>query len=174
MDWYTGVLEVIDTRSFTSIWYWIIVAVTWSSTSHYTLGVPFDMVTRARRHETGPAQQDLENLVTITCNRLIHIVDVSGTWLVGLVFFVLTFLGLLGFYYNIEMGQAVFLIAAPLVIVALNSVRNARIIHARQTQGMALRAHLSRMRFGNQVLGMVSIMITALWGMWHNLNATVL
>lgn len=174
MDWYTGVLEVIDTRSFTSIWYWIVVAVTWSSSSHYTLGVPFDMVTRARRAEGGPAQDDLEQLVAINCNRLVHIMDVSGLWVVGIGFFILTVLGLAGFFYKLQIGQAIFLLAAPLSLVMTLSVRNARIIKANQTSGHALRVHLSRQRFFNQVIGMISIFITAFWGMWHNMNATVL
>jgi len=174
LDWYTGILELIDTRSFTSIWYWIIVAVTWSSTSHYTLGVPFDMVTRARKTDGGPAQDDLEQLVMINCNRLVHIMDVSGVWLVGIGFFSLTVLGLFGFYYKIQLAQAVFLLLAPLSIVATLSAQNARLIRARQTNGHALRVHLSRQRLVNQVIGMVSIFITAFWGMWFNMNAAVL
>ncbi|MDA0223323.1 MAG: component of SufBCD complex [Proteobacteria bacterium] len=174
MDWYTGIFELIDTRSFTSIWYWIVVAVTWSSTSHYTLGVPFDMVTRARKTEEGAAQDDLEHLVMINCNRMLHILDVSGVWLVGIGFFVLTVLGLFGFFYKIQLAQAVFLLLAPLSVVAVLSTQNARLIWTRQTSGHALRAHLSRQRLINQVIGMVSIFITAFWGMWYNMNATVL
>ncbi|HBN30887.1 MAG TPA: component of SufBCD complex, partial [Rhodobacteraceae bacterium] len=128
MDWYTGIFELIDTRSFTSIWYWIVVAVTWSSTSHYTLGVPFDMVTRARKTEEGAAQDDLEHLVMINCNRMLHILDVSGVWLVGIGFFVLTVLGLFGFFYKIQLAQAVFLLLAPLSVVAVLSTQNARLI----------------------------------------------
>ena len=67
-----------------------------------------------------------------------------------------------------------FLIVAPLTLVALISVRNARNIRARGTYGHALRVHLARQRFFNQVIGLISIFITAFWGMWHNLSATVL
>jgi hypothetical protein len=174
LDWYTGVLEVIDTRSFTSIWYWIVVAVTWSTTAHYTLGVPFDMVTRARRSGSEQAQKDLETLVMINCNRLVYIIEVSGLWVVGIGFFVLTFLGLFGFGYKVQIAQAIFLLIAPLGLVATISIRNARTIRARQTEGPALWASLGRQRFLNQVIGMVAIFITAFWGMWHNMHATVL
>lgn len=174
MDWYTGVLEVIDTRSFTSIWYWIIVAVVWSSTSHYTLGVPFDMVTRARRNQGGPAQKDLETLVELNCNRMIYIVDVSGIWIIAFACFLLTFLGLAGFFYNLQIAQAIFLIVAPLSVVAAITLYNARLIRARETYGIALRTHLSRLRLVNQVIGMMSIFVTAFWGMWNIMNATAL
>ena len=174
MDWYTGVIEVIDMRSFTSVWYWIVVAVVWSTTAHWTLGVPFDMVTRARRAETGPAQDDLEALIAINVNRLTHIMDVSGSWVVGFSFFFLSTLAILGFWYKIEIAQAVFLIAGPLTLVASLSVRAARRFAALDLKGHHLRSRLARQRFFNQLIGLISIFITAFWGMWHNLSATVL
>ena len=174
MDWYTGVIEVIDMRSFTSIWYWIVVAVVWSTTAHWTLGVPYDAVTRARRAQGGQAQEDLETLVRVNCNRLLHIMDVSGHWVVGVGFFLLTALALLGFWYKIELAQAIFLFAAPLTLVALISVHRARKIRTLGLYGQALRSFLGRTRFFNQLIGLISIFITAFWGMWHNLNATVL
>jgi hypothetical protein len=178
LDWYAGVLEVIDMRSFTSIWYWIVVAVLWSTTAHWTMGVPYDAVTRARRATRdgleGAAQEDLETLVRVNCNRLVHIMDVSGAWIVGGVFFLLTMLVLLGFWYDIEIAQAIFLLLGPMTLVAMLSVRNARLIRARGTYGVALQTHLGRQRFFNQVIGMLSIFVTAFWGMYQNLNATVL
>ncbi|MEM9756043.1 MAG: component of SufBCD complex, partial [Pseudomonadota bacterium] len=32
--------DVIDLRSFSNLWYWIVLAVFWSSASHWGLGVP--------------------------------------------------------------------------------------------------------------------------------------
>ncbi len=178
MDWYTSVIEIIDMRSFTSVWYWIFLAVAWSSTAHWTLGVPFDAVTRARRSSgraSGQAAQDeLETLVHVNCNRIVHIMDISGLWIVVFGFFVLTILATLGFFYRIEFAQAVFLIAAPWTLVAMLSVRNARKLQAVAPVGEALRRHIARLRFYNQLIGLTAIFITAFWGMWHNLSATVL
>lgn len=174
MDWYANVLELIDMRSFTSIWYWIMLAVLWSTTAHWTLGVPYDAVARARRAKGGAAQEDLETLVRVNCNRITHIFDVSGIWIVGFAFFLLAALAVLGFSYNVELAQAVFLIAAPWSLVALMSAHHARRIRAEGIHGEALRRHLARLRFYNQLIGLISIFITAFWGMWHNLNATVL
>ncbi len=174
MGWYTGVIEVIDMRSFTSIWYWIVVAVVWSTTAHWTMGVPFDAVTRARRSDGGAAQEELETLVNVKCNRLVHIIDVSGPLVVGLAFFLLTVLMILGFWYKIEIAQAVVLIAAPMSLVAFSSIHNAQEIKSSGIYGQALRTRLARIRFINQVIGLISIFITAFWGMWHNLNTTVL
>ncbi len=178
VDWTTGALELIDLRSFTSIWYWIMVAVVWSTAAHWTLGVPYDAVTRARRAarrgDDPEAQADLEMLVRANCNRILMVMDLSGAWVVGFAFFVLSILALLGFRYGVEFAQAVFLIVAPLSLVMALSVRLARRIRAEAPTGEALRRRISRQRFLNQVIGMISIFVTAFWGMWHNLSATVL
>lgn len=173
LDWYTSIIEVIDMRSFTSVWYWIMVAVVWSTSSHWILGVPFDAVGRARKTD-GEAQKQLEYLVRINCNRLLYIVNVSGIWIVAIATFSLTVLAVLGFWYKVEICQAIFLIAAPMTFVSALSIRLARSIDRNSIAGEDLRRSLTRHRFVNQVIGMISIFITAFWGMWHNLSATVL
>ena len=40
--------EVIGSRSFASIWYWIVFAVVLTRTTHWTLGVPYEDVRNAR------------------------------------------------------------------------------------------------------------------------------
>ena len=52
LDWYDSVFEVIDLRSFSNLWYWIGLAVFWSSVSHWILGVPYDSIMRAKRGNT--------------------------------------------------------------------------------------------------------------------------
>ncbi len=70
MDIYGTVFEVIDMRSFSNLWYWIGLAVIWSTVSHWVIGVPFDMVLRARL-KGGQVANDLETLVQINCRRLV-------------------------------------------------------------------------------------------------------
>lgn len=96
MDWYSTVFELIDMRSFSNLWFWIALAVMWSTTSHWVLGVPWDMVLRAQR-EGGQYEEDLLDIVRINTNRLLHIGTVSGLWLLGFACFFLTMLGLLVF-----------------------------------------------------------------------------
>ncbi len=154
-------------RSFSNLWYWIALAVLWSTTSHWVLGVPFDMVLRARR-EGGEAQRDLEDMVRINTGRILHIADALGPWLLAGASFVLTSLALLGFRYWVEFAQAVFLLLFPLSIVALMSLRTARRIRGAGARGEALRRMLMRHRFWTQVIGMISIFVTAMWGMAMN------
>ena len=169
MDWYQTLFELIDMRSFSNLWFWIVLAVVWSTASHWVLGVPFDMVLLARREEQ-QAQVDLEDLIRINVNRLLYIGQVSGLWLAGFACFFLTTLGLLGFVYAFEFAQAVFLLAFPLSIIGMLSLSTARLIREQDASGALLIKRLYRHRLYTQIIGMISIFVTALWGMYQNIS----
>jgi len=168
VDIYKTVFEVIDMRSFSNLWYWIGLAVIWSTASHWVLGVPYDMVVRAKRHG-GEAQQDLEDLVRININRLLYIANVSGVWMLALGSAVIASLAVLGFWYGIEFAQAVFLFLFPLSMVALISLSAAKRIHREGAKGALLQKRLFRQRLYTQMIGMLSVFVTAMWGMYQNL-----
>ncbi len=173
MEWYQVIFELIDMRSFSNLWYWIVLAVFWSTASHWVLGVPFDLIARARRHG-GEVQQDLETLVRINTQRLLFITRTSGTWLIGFLFFIISILAMLGFYYNVEFAQALLFFAVPMAILGMLSVRSARLIEAGENEGAALHRRLSRHRISVQLLGMMSILVTSMFGMYVNLQVGVL
>ncbi|MBB3994497.1 hypothetical protein GGR95_002143 [Sulfitobacter undariae] len=169
LDWYQTLFEFIDMRSFSNLWFWIALAVVWSTTSHYGLGVPFDMVLRAKR-QGGQAETDLEDLVRINTNRLLFITQMSGLWIAGFACFFLTMLSLLGFVYGVEFAQALILLGFPLSLVGMLSISTARLIQEEDARGETLRKRLMRHRIYTQIIGMISIFITALWGMYQNLS----
>jgi hypothetical protein len=169
LGWTGNVLEMIDLRSFSNLWYWIMLAVLWSVTSHWVLGVPYDMIARARRMR-GQAEDDLRDLVRINATRLVALSDGAGHMLPALVFFVLTVLVLLGFAYGIEFAQAVLLMLAPMSLVLALSLRAARRALALLPDTPPLYGLLWRHRLACQAIGVVSIFVTAMWGMWQNLN----
>ena len=169
LEWYESVFEVIDMRSFSNLWYWIAHAVLWSSVSHWIIGVPFDAVLRARRRSPDTALQDLHDLTRVNVNRILFIAEMSGAWvaLFGSAF--LTVLALCGFVYHIEFAQAVFLMAAPMAILGGFTVRTARKIRMLELQGDDLIKRLLRHRFVTQLVGVASIFVTAMYGMYQNL-----
>ena len=77
LDWYKTIFEVIDMRSFSNLWFWIALAVLWSTVSHYVLGVPHDLVRRAHR-EGGQSLQDVETLAHIYVRRLLFIFHIRA------------------------------------------------------------------------------------------------
>lgn len=160
-------------RSFSNLWFWIALAVSWSTASHWVLGVPFDMVLRARRNG-GQAETDVEDLTRINVNRLLYIGRVSGLWILGFACFFLSGLAVLGFVYRLEFAQAVFLLAFPMSMVGLLSLSTARLIESEGASGELLYKRLTRHRIYTQMIGTISIFITALWGMYQNMSIGVL
>ncbi len=169
MDWYDAVFELIDMRSFSNLWYWLALAAVWSTASHRVLGVPYDVVLRARR-QGGQAEADLRDLVRIHTARILYITSVSGQWTVAFVSAGLAGLAMLGFWYGVEFAQAVFLIAFPLTLVGIMSISTARLIVDQRAEGPLLFRRLTQHRRITQVIGMISIFITAMWGMYQNLD----
>jgi hypothetical protein len=77
VDFLDLVTEVIDLRSFSNLWYWIVLAILWSSLSHWTLGVPYHIVTRARRGDDR-AVSDMRALAEINGARILAVTDQSA------------------------------------------------------------------------------------------------
>jgi len=63
----------------------------------------------------------------------------------------------------------VFLIAFPLAIVGGLSVSVARVILDTEIKGADLRRKITRHRVLVQVIGIISIFVTAMWGMYQNM-----
>jgi hypothetical protein len=168
VDWYQTIFELIDMRSFSNLWYWIALAVLWSTVSHWVLGVPFDMVQRARRHK-GQALTDLEDMVRINVNRLLYISETGGLLIAAFGSAALTALAILGWWYLVELAQAIFLLVFPMIFVALLTLRAARIIRRQDATGDDLFRVLSRHRFWTQLVGVMAIFVAALWGMYQNM-----
>lgn len=156
MDLLQTLSEMIDLRSFSNLWYWIALAVLWSSASHWILGVPFDMVHRARK-VGGQTALDLHDLVRINVNRLLYVADVAGLWILGIVCFILSSLGTLGFLLNVEFAQAVFLLLFPMSLVGVINLLTARSIYLHEPREEALYRRLATCRFAIQSIGMIFI-----------------
>ena len=171
MNWYESVFEVIDMRSFSNLWFWIALAVLWSSVSHWVLGVPFDMILRARRAKEGEeeAMQDLQDLVRVSVNRILYIAEVSGVWLMLFGSAVLTALAVMSVVYDVEFAQAVLFLALPMSLLGALSVWTSRKIRSAAPDGRDLIRRLMVHRFLTQLLGVISIFVTAMYGMYRNL-----
>ncbi|AWD20591.1 component of SufBCD complex [Pseudogemmobacter blasticus] len=173
MDWYQTIIGVIDTRSFSSIWYWIVVAVLWSVSSYWVMGVPYDMLQKARRHG-GQAQTDVETLAEIHARRLLDLSRQAAVPLFALVSFLLTSLVVLGFWYGIQLAQALFCLALPMVPIGWLSLRTALKIEAGENTGRALYHRLMYHRRSVQVVGMLAIFFTGMFGSYQIMHVTFL
>jgi hypothetical protein len=113
-------------------------------------------------------------MVRINTGRMLYIVRTTGSWLVAFWAFMLTMLVLLGFAYDIDFAQAVLFLYVPFSVLMLLSLRTSLRIEAGEGQGEALHRCLHRHRLSTQILGMISIFVTSLFGMYQNMQIGVL
>jgi len=167
------IFDLIDLHSFSSIWYWIVLVAVWSTASHWVLGVPQDAIARARL-QGGQAAAELQVLLRVGIRRRMWVRASFGHWLLGLASFAMTVLVLLGFAYRIEFAQALVLILAPMGLVFALGQRLARRIAALPESAPEIYPLLANHRALVQAIGVLSIFVTTLWGMWQNLTFSVL
>lgn len=169
MNFYQNILLLIEMNSFSNIWYWMILAVSWSLNSHFILGVPFDMVQRAGRRKDADLVPDLDAYAAQSIKRITIISERGGVAFSAAFFFCFIALAILGFGYAVELAQAVFLLLLPLNLVWLYTVRVAYRLHETQPKGAELISALKRHRMIVQGAGLVAITVTVLYGMVHNI-----
>ena len=157
--------QVFGTASFHSIWYWVLTITVWSLVCHRTLGVPHDMVLRARRAPDAAERVDL--LARIAADRLGAIYDSAGTPIAAAGGFLLAALAALGFLSGIEIAQAVFLLLFPLAVVAYSTLRLALAVRRRGIRGADLRRSLRLRRLWHQVIAVLATLTAAVVGATH-------
>lgn len=170
MDWTDTIFRVIETRTFSNVWYWLAVIVSWAVASHWLIGVPFDLLLRARKCEPQELA-DLEAIVDVNVRRFTDLTDLVGPYLLGFVVFTLTVFGMAGFYYSAELAQGLFILSVPLSIVMGLNLLVAQELRAQPLRGRDLVQRLFRLRVWSQAIGMIAIFFTAMYGMWFNLDA---
>lgn len=167
MSFYQLIVQLIDLRSFSNLWYWIMLGVMWSAISHRSLGVPSDLIRQAQ-HDAG-AREDLRILAHIYATRTVNLFAQTGAWVAGGVFFTLSALVTAALWFDSEFALATFWLlgpAAPMLLVNLSTAR--RILAA--ADDAALQQVLGRHRGFVYLLGFGAIFITAGVGMWMNLH----
>ncbi len=169
MSWYQTLFDLIDMRSFSNLWYWLGLAVFWTRLGHSALGVPADMIRRAARGDDPLALPEVEAIAAAHARRLLGLAGQSGVVLAACLSFLFSTLLLLATAYRVEFAQAVLCFLVPALIVFLLALRTARLVAAGEGQGEALLLRLHRHRSMVQAIGMVSIFLTGLFGMYQNL-----
>ncbi len=158
--------SLLDTTSFLSVWYWIITAVAWSMTAHWTLGVPYDAIRQADR-KGGDFAEHCDLQAHINARRLIYYFDRGGPYFIAFVSFMLALVWGWGFIQGYELAQAFFVLLAPMTLTSVFTVRLAYRIKNEALQGEALRKALKRRRMLNQGIGMLAITFAAMATVYH-------
>lgn len=161
MDWTKTLFDVMDLRSFSSVWFWIAVLVLHSRLGSNVLGVPLDAITRARR-DGGAELDDVIADVFINIRRLRHVTAGSGTLLVGLACFLHVSLIVLGWGYGLSLAKAAELLFVPYTASVVLSIVTAQEILTTTPDAPRILDLLQRQRRRMQTIGFAALLVTGL------------
>lgn len=156
-------VEVIGSRSFASIWYWIVCAVIWTRTTHWTLGVPYEDAQNSNKLG-GQYQRDFEIQIQINIRKTLEVFEGHSAIYTALAAFFISTVFVLGFSFNLQFMQACFLLMFPLIIVSGLSIHLAQRLRDQALEGDGLYSAYVWHRRVKQVIGAISIFFSAFWG----------
>ncbi|WP_282601810.1 hypothetical protein [Paracoccus sp. PARArs4] len=177
---FDSLIGLLDSRSFSTVWFWILQIGAWSVTGRTVLGVPVEIVARARAaHSAGQAETPealtLLDWLSLTLPRW-RLGPREGAIFLGVTSFLLSSGFVLGFNFGLELAQAAFLLALPFWLLFWMRVRLARklapmLVAAQEgragladTVGQVARS-MAHHRIGVIALSLVSLLVTMVWGM---------
>lgn len=164
---------VFDTTAFFSVWYWLLTACFWSGMTHFTHGVPYDVLRRAARHG-GEDAELCDRLSRRALMREAEGVHRSGPVGAALGGFLLAALAVWGLVGGSDLGLGLFLLAAPatlMIAVTLGEAVRAAPLLDRVTPEILLEAMFRRRqanRFGSLLAVAFAISVLA-WRSWDRI-----
>ncbi len=165
----------MDRDSFWTLWFWIMHVVAWSMASHFTMGVPFDMVSEAQREKTedGPWHRATEALIQAQVFRFTTYTARFGAIMVGVSAFLNSVLLTLATLGDLEFARAMLTLFLPLTVIYVVTVRGALAIRRADLRGDALLLKVKRMRLVNQLIGLLGVsmaVILAIFEAYRNIT----
>ncbi len=168
-----NIFSLINMRSFSSLWFWIVIAIYWSSVSRAVLSAPHDLILRARKGDP-TSLDDLHALVGIHVRRSLEFARRAGHWMLAFYTAMMTLIVILAVQYRLELAQALLLLFVPMLFVRLLALRLAFRIERANLRGPDLCRALLHYRFWVQMLGICSIFVTSVWGMLYVMSRSAL
>ena len=163
----SSVFDLIELRSFSSLWYWVLMALTWARLTQAPLGIPYDLVEQAP--SSSYAAEDLIATTGMQVRRRRSLSVRAQLVQVGVWAFVLTALMGLSFAYGSELALSVLLFAVPIALVQVVSARAARDLDNIGPDLDPLVRRLRRLKRSVQAIALVAVFVSAVIGMYHNL-----
>jgi len=162
----SGVIDAFGTGSFESVWYWTLTVLAWGVVGSRVLGVPYDMILRARRRPQ--VAERVEVLAHIAADRIGGIYDKVGVPLAAAAGFALAALFAIAFGNGLELATAAFLLAFPLAIVVYSTLRLALAVRRQRIGGDRLVGILARRRVWHLVIGVAAMMTAVSIGLLYH------
>ncbi len=159
--------QLLDVAAFSSIWYWLLLALIWTRLMHAPFGVPAELI-RAAAAGNAAAAKDLEMLSAWELRQHRAMATTLGPWRAAAWGFSLSALAILALGYRIELAEALLLVAFPMALLRWRVGRTARALATAAGPDGRRQAH-QRLRWQAQVIGITAVFVSAVWGMLHML-----
>ena len=161
--------ELMSFDSFWSLWFWIVHVVAWSMASHFTMGVPYDLVVEANREKTedGPYQRAAEALINAQIFRFAEMWRRYSLLVTGFSAFLISMLATLGTLGRLEFARALLTIILPLTLLYSLTIRKALKLERLQLSGLALRKAIRRQRLINQLVGLMGVILAVILAVYQ-------
>ncbi|GLQ34307.1 hypothetical protein GCM10007939_05900 [Amylibacter marinus] len=156
-------VKILNEGSFFNLWYWLFLAVTWSRITYVSVGVPLS-IARAAWRDSEQNIQDFEILLAINARRFCASFDSYGVIFVAFISFLLATMGTLGFLFDFEVLQAMFLLLIFVVIAEVIALRFARKLMQGGLSGQPLVQAYFRHQKHKQFLGMFCVTVISIYG----------
>ncbi len=156
-------VDLFQTKSFDDIWYWLLLAVAWSLTTHWTMGVG-NHDAREAQEKGGKYMSNFETLVGIYCQRIEASIVKYGSSVILVCTFLLASLATLGFWFWILFAQAMFILVFPLCLTTLVSIVFASRQVRDPAEGKELLKRYRKLRLLKQAIGVFAISTASFWG----------
>lgn len=158
--------RLLNTSSFDNFWYWLMIAVSWSRITYFTLGAGMHD-TREAVKNGGQDMQDVENLLTINARRLTQAIDDFGVWIIAIATFLIATIATLGFWFSFELMQAATLFVVGITLAFIVTLRFANRIVSQDLSGTALCKAYFKCRTIKQFIGMFMIFVISFYGAYY-------
>lgn len=161
--------DLMNFSSFWTLWFWIAHVIAWSMASHFTLGVPFDIVQEADREagEDGPWVHAAEAMIHAQAFRFASYGRRFGPLMTGVSAFIISVCITLSILADLELARALLTFFVPLTLVYIVTMRFARRVEADGLTGAALRKKLRMQRLVNQLIGLLAIAMAVMFAIYQ-------
>ncbi|WBU59089.1 hypothetical protein [Paracoccus albus] len=174
----SDILSLLDARSFSSPWFWLVLVSVWTLAGRGVLGVPNDVLagaSQALRKSDDPDPAEAQLLLDWLSLQLPRwkLGRAMGMAMSAIVAFSLSVLAVLGFRYQLEMAQALALIGIPVALLLILRLRLAGQLewvmeaarYGQPVRPAAIEAmrRINRYRLQHTAVSLLSVTVTAFW-----------
>lgn len=163
-------IEIMSLRSFISVWFWVVVAIFWTSVCNQVLGVAYDMIAAAKRGD-GKMAQDVAVIATIGARQSLAVADPLSLFVA---YFAVASCLTAGFLLGSEIFAASSFIALPWLILGGLRRKTALYVLEHSDRVDLVLARLIKHRKITHYWAILFIFLTALYGLGHAFTYSVL